>query len=75
MQIPHYINSLIFKKSTNITTKKDPYINSLTLACKILHNFGIWLFDHKFTNFSIKYNVASCYVDTKKQLCYLYVGK
>jgi hypothetical protein len=57
--LPHFFNELIIRKKVPpVKHLYEPQSSSVTVACKVLFNFGVWLFEEKYSNYSIKYNVV-----------------
>lgn len=57
--LPYYFNDLISKKRVPAVKHFfEPNSNNLSVGCKVLYNFGVWLFEQKYSNFSIKYNTV-----------------
>lgn len=57
-QLPYFFNDLVLHSrlpSTEGASKGSP-MNNMTFACKILYFFGAWIFEERFTNFSVKFN-------------------
>lgn len=57
--LPYFFNDLISKKRVPaVKYLYEPNSNNLSVGCKVLYNFGVWLFEQKYSNFSIKYNTV-----------------
>ena len=57
-ELPNFFNGLIVNVKMPLlnSDKGATSLQSMTLACKNLYFFGGWLFEQRFTNFSVKFN-------------------